>query len=135
MNKFAYFLSFNSAASENQGGSITAFDWPLRLNIIMGITRGLFHLHTQEKIVHGDLKSSMVLLDENYNPMIANVGLSQLMPATPRRFRNNSAPEFTESVNASAEIDVYSLGIIMLELLTGESSYKGIHPVDLPTWV
>ncbi|GJW68917.1 kinase RLK-Pelle-CrRLK1L-1 family protein, partial [Tanacetum coccineum] len=99
-------------SSENQSGSIPTFDWTMRIKIITGITKGLFYLHTREKIVHGDLKSSMILLDENYNPMIANVGLSQLMSTAPR-----------------------SLGIIMLELLTGQSTYKGIHPVDLPTWV
>ncbi|XP_076927154.1 probably inactive leucine-rich repeat receptor-like protein kinase IMK2 [Bidens hawaiensis] len=81
-------------------------------------------------MVHGDLKSSMILLDDKYNPMIFNVGLSQLMPVTPR-FRNNCAPEFLESANATAETDVYSNA----RDLTKESTYKGIHPVDLPTWV
>nr|GEW53984.1 putative serine/threonine/dual specificity protein kinase, catalytic domain-containing protein [Tanacetum cinerariifolium] len=122
-------------SSENQSGSIPTFDWTMRINIITGITKGLFYLHTQEKIAHGDLKSSMILLDENYSPMIANVGLSQLMSTAPRRFRNNCAPEFIGSRNVTSEVDVYSLGIIMLELLTGQSTYKGIHPVDLPTWV
>nr|XP_043629864.1 receptor like protein kinase S.2-like [Erigeron canadensis] len=121
--------------SQNQGGSPTTFDWQLRFNIIIGITRGLFYLHFHEGIVHGDLKLNMILLDEKYNPMIANVGLLHLLPATPQRLRNNCAPEYTGSVNATTEIDVYSVGIIMLELLTGLSTQKDVHPVDLPTWV
>ncbi|KAL8222790.1 hypothetical protein R6Q57_020189 [Mikania cordata] len=121
-------------SSKNEDGSRTAFDWRLKTKIITGVARGLFYLHAQEKIVHGDLKSNMILLDENYDPMIANVGLSKLMPAT-LRFRNNCAPELLDSANATTEIDVYSLGIVMLEILTRESTYKGIHPVDLPTWV
>ncbi|KAI3496430.1 hypothetical protein L1887_38792 [Cichorium endivia] len=121
-------------SSRNQGGSRTSFDWGRRINIIMGITRGLFYLHTQEKIVHGDLRLSLILLDEKDNPVISNVGVSQLMPAT-QKVRNNCAPEFTGSVNATTEIDIYSLGIIMLELLTREPSYRRKSRVDLPTWV
>lgn len=101
----------------------------------MGITRGLLYLHTQEKIIHGDLKLSMILLDEDYNPMIANVGLSQLMPATRQRVKKNCAPEFSGSVNATEEVDIYSLGIIMLQLLCRESAKRRKRSVDLPTWV
>ena len=101
----------------------------------MGITRGLLYLHTQEKIIHGDLKLSMILLDEDYNPMIANVGLSQLMPATRQRVKKNCAPEFSGSVNATEEVDIYSLGIIMLRLLCRESAKRRKRSVDLPTWV
>ncbi|CAI9293945.1 unnamed protein product [Lactuca saligna] len=122
-------------SSRIKHGSITPFEWPQRINIIMGITRGLLYLHTQEKIIHGDLKLSMILLDEDYNPVIANVGLSQLMPATRKRVRNNCAPEFSGSVNATAEVDIYSLGIIMLQLLSRESAKRRKSSVDLPTWV
>ncbi|KAL7591700.1 hypothetical protein Lser_V15G33701 [Lactuca serriola] len=122
-------------SSRNKRGSITPFEWRRRLNIIMGITRGLLYLHTQEKIIHGDLKLSMILLDEDYNPMIANVGLSQLMPATRQRVQKNCAPEFSGSVNATEEVDIYSLGIIMLQLLCRESAKRRKRSVDLPTWV
>ncbi|KAI3496431.1 hypothetical protein L1887_38793 [Cichorium endivia] len=134
------FLPNGSVASllrslQYQDASITAFDWPLRIKIIIGITRGVYYLHTKEKIVHGDLKLSNIMLDENYNPMIANAGLAQLMPATPHGFQNNYAPEFSGSVTATTETDIYSLGIIMLELLTGQSTYRRINPVNLPRWV
>ncbi|CAH1418869.1 unnamed protein product [Lactuca virosa] len=120
---------------ETEGRPMITFDWATRMHTILGITRGLFYLHNQEKIVHGELKSGIVLFDELYNPVICNVGISWLMPATPRRFRNNCAPEFTGVANATTEIDVYSLGVIMLELLTGQSTYIGINPIDLPSWV
>ncbi|KAI3496432.1 hypothetical protein L1887_38794 [Cichorium endivia] len=120
---------------ETEGRPKITFNWAMRMHTILGITRGLFYLHNQVKIVHGELKSGIVLYDEVYNPKICNVGISWLMPATPRRFRNNCAPEFTGVANATTEIDVYSLGVIMLELLTGQSTYIGINPIDLPSSV
>lgn len=120
---------------ETPGRRMITFDWPLRIHTILGITRGLFYLHDKENLVHGDLSSGIVIFDEIYNPVICKVGVSRLMPAKPQRFRNNCAPEFTGVASATKEIDVYRLGVIMLELLTGRSTYNCINPIDLPSWV
>jgi tRNA A-37 threonylcarbamoyl transferase component Bud32 len=57
-------------------------DWPTRMNIAVGVARGLHHLHTDVNMVHGNLTSSNILLDEDNNAKIA--GLSRLMIAACR---------------------------------------------------
>ncbi|PWA90535.1 protein kinase C, alpha/beta/gamma type, Ephrin receptor type-A /type-B [Artemisia annua] len=56
----------------------TVIDWPTRMKIIVGITRGLVYLHTTKHMIHGNLTSSNVLLYKNYNPIIVDIGLSRL---------------------------------------------------------
>ncbi|CAL5351565.1 unnamed protein product [Camellia sinensis] len=123
-------------------GPETTVPWPTRMNIAMGITRGLHYLHTQENIIHGNLTSSNVLLDEQTNPKIADVGLSRLMTnaantnalATAGSLGYN-APELSKLKNANTKTDVYSLGVIILELLTGKSPSEATDGGDLPQWV
>lgn len=116
--------------------------WPTRMNIAMGIAKGLCFLHSQENIIHGNLTSSNILLDEHNNPAIADVGLSRLMTnaantnviATAGAL-GYCAPEVSKLKNASTKSDVYSLGVIILELLTGKSPSEGTDGLDLPQWV
>ncbi|CAH9105299.1 unnamed protein product [Cuscuta epithymum] len=124
-------------------GPETAIDWATRMSIIMGITRGVCYLHAKENaIVHGNLSSSNILLDEWNNPKIGDVGLSRLMTnagntnviATAGTL-GYRAPEFSKLKNASTKTDVYSLGVIMLELLTGKSPSESTGGLDLPGWV
>lgn len=112
------------------------------MSIAMGTARGLSHLHNNINIIHGNLTSSNVLLDDNYNAKIADYGLSKLMTAAANSnviatagalgFR---APELSKLKKASTKTDVYSLGVIMLELLTGKSPGDAVNGADLPQWV
>ncbi|GMH30541.1 hypothetical protein Nepgr_032384 [Nepenthes gracilis] len=117
-------------------------DWATRMNIIKGMTRGLSHLHNHENIIHGNLTSSNALIDENNNAKIADYGLSRLMSTA----ANTSviatagalgyrAPELSKLKKANTKTDVYSLGVIILELLTGKSPGEAMNGVDLPQWV
>ena len=108
----------------------------------MGITQGLCYLHTQENIIHGNLTSSNVLLDEQSNPKISDVGLSRLMTTAANTTviategsLGYRAPELSKLKNATTKTDIYSLGVIILELLTGKSPSEGPDGVDLPQWV
>nr|XP_011466444.1 PREDICTED: probably inactive leucine-rich repeat receptor-like protein kinase IMK2 isoform X1 [Fragaria vesca subsp. vesca] len=123
-------------------GPEMVIDWPTRMNIAIGVTRGLCHLHNQENIIHGNLTSSNILLDEQTNAHIADYGLSRLM--TPAANTNviatagtlgYNAPELSKTKKSTEKTDVYSLGVIILELLTGKSPGEPMNGMDLPQWV
>uniref|UniRef100_A0A6N2NBV2 Protein kinase domain-containing protein n=1 Tax=Salix viminalis TaxID=40686 RepID=A0A6N2NBV2_SALVM len=96
-------------------GSDTPIDWPTRMKIAQGMTRGLFYLHNNENIIHGNLTSSNLL------PTLIVLGYR--------------APELSKLKKANTKTDVYSLGVIILELLTGKSPGEAMNGVDLPQWV
>lgn len=112
------------------------------MKIVMGAARGLHHLHTHENMVHGNLTSGNILLDEQVNAKIADYGLSRLMSAAANSnviatagALGYRAPELSKLKKASVKTDVYSLGVVMLELLTGKSPGEAMNGVDLPQWV
>ncbi|KAD3336182.1 hypothetical protein R6Q59_028587 [Mikania micrantha] len=139
---FDYMPHGSLASFLHARGPESVINWSTRLNIIAGITKGLVFLHNQENMVHGNLTSSNVLLDEHKNPAIADVGLSRLMTnasntnvvATAGTL-GYRAPELSKLKNANPKTDVYSLGVIMLELLTGKSPSEATDGLDLPQWV
>lgn len=123
-------------------GPETPIDWPTRMKIIKGMTRGLLHLHSNENIIHGNLTSSNVLLDDNTNAKISDFGLSRLMTAAANvnviataGALGYRAPELSKLRKANTKTDVYSLGVTILELLTGKSPGEPLNGVDLPQWV
>lgn len=123
-------------------GPETIINWPTRMNIAMGVARGLNYLHTQENIIHGNLTSSNVLLDEQTNAHIADFGISKLMTTAANTnviatagSLGYRAPELSKLKNANTKTDVYSLGVIILELLTGKSPGEPTNGMDLPQWV
>ncbi|RWR81269.1 Protein kinase domain-containing protein [Cinnamomum micranthum f. kanehirae] len=123
-------------------GPDTPIDWPTRMNIAMGTTRGLCYLHSQENIIHGNLTSGNILIDDQNNARIADFGLSRLMTAAANSnviatagALGYRAPELSKLKKANAKTDVYSLGVIILELLTGKSPGEAMNGVDLPQWV
>jgi len=104
--------------------------------IAMGIAYGMWKLH-QLNILHRDLKSLNVLLDENLYPKICDFGIS--------RFKNDEsqlstiqigtphwmAPEMYETKDYTYKVDVYSFGILLWELLTEQTPYKGKNPTQI----
>ncbi|VVB11373.1 unnamed protein product [Arabis nemorensis] len=118
--------------------------WPTRLKIIQGVARGMMFLHEEfasYELPHGNLKSSNVLLSESYEPLISDYAfLSLLQPsnASQALFAFKS-PEFVKNQQVSPKSDVYCLGIILLELMTGKfpSQYlnNGKGGTDIVEWV
>ncbi|XP_073119810.1 probable leucine-rich repeat receptor-like protein kinase IMK3 [Henckelia pumila] len=116
--------------------------WSTRMKIAKGMARGLLYLHHNLNMIHGNLTSSNVLLDEHTNAKIGDFGISRLMTAA----ANSSviaaagalgyrAPELSKLKKATTKTDVYSFGVILLELLTGKSPGEAVNGVDLPQWV
>ncbi|KAI7727751.1 hypothetical protein M8C21_013141 [Ambrosia artemisiifolia] len=140
-DKYDYMPKGSVAAFLHGQGSKPWVDWPTRMRIAKGVARGLHSLHTHHNIIHGNLTSSNVFLDENINPKISDFGLSQIIRAVPYLYISTTAgvlgyraPERFKLEKADTKTDVYSFGVIMLELLTGKSPGK-MEDRDLPKWV
>lgn len=139
---FDYMTKGSLASFLHARGPDMPINWPTRLKIAQGTARGLLYLHTQVNIIHGNLTSSNVLLDDHTNAKIADYGLSRLMTAAANSnviatagALGYRAPELSKLKKANTRTDVYSLGVIILELLTGKSPGEAMNGVDLPQWV
>ncbi|KDP41677.1 hypothetical protein JCGZ_16084 [Jatropha curcas] len=113
--------------------SLKALDWKKRFDIALGTARGLAYLHDEccEWILHCDVKPHNILLDSNYQPKVADFGLSKLQDrgevvnhsnfSKIRGTRGYMAPEWVINLPITSKVDVYSYGIVVLELVTGKS--------------
>ncbi|RDY11901.1 LRR receptor-like serine/threonine-protein kinase FEI 1 [Mucuna pruriens] len=104
-------------------------NWSDRLKIALGSARGLAYLHHEcnPKIIHRDIKSSNILLDENMEPHISDFGLAKLLVDEEAHVTTvvagtfgYLAPEYLQSGRATEKSDVYSFGVLLLELVTGK---------------
>ncbi|XP_071716883.1 pollen receptor-like kinase 3 [Rutidosis leptorrhynchoides] len=118
--------------------------WNARLNIIKGISHGLGYIHTQLvnlDLPHGNLKSSNILLNHNYHPLLVDFGLHHMINGNhvANALAAYKAPESVKKHQVSPKCDIYCLGIVILEILTGKypSQYvkKGQGGTDLVQWV
>ncbi|XP_021654328.1 probable LRR receptor-like serine/threonine-protein kinase At1g12460 isoform X2 [Hevea brasiliensis] len=110
--------------------------WSRRFQIALGTARALSFLHhdCRPPILHLNIKSTNVLLDENYEAKLSDYGLGKLLPILDNygltKFHNAVgyvAPELAQSLRLSEKCDVYSFGVILLELVTGRK------PVESPS--
>ncbi|KAL5059773.1 hypothetical protein RYX36_031377, partial [Vicia faba] len=120
-------------------------DWVSRYNIALGVAQGLAYLHHDcyPPVIHRDIKSNNILLDANLEARIADFGLAKMM------IRKNEtismvagsygyiAPEYGYALKVDEKIDVYSYGVVLLELVTGKRPLDAEfgESVDIVEWI
>ncbi|KAK1586767.1 hypothetical protein Q3G72_005950 [Acer saccharum] len=120
--------------SLKSGKGLPVMDWNTRLRIALGSAKGLAYLHEDchPRIIHRDIKAANILLDNNFEAMVADFGLAKLSSDNHTHVSTRVmgtfgylAPEYASSGKLSDKSDVFSFGVMLLELITGK------RPVDL----
>nr|XP_043611744.1 tyrosine-protein kinase JAK1-like [Erigeron canadensis] len=135
-----YELVSNGSLDDYLGTSSSNYinqTWAQRIHICLDIARGLRYLHSSTKdkptIIHRDIKSANILLDNNWNAKIADFGLSKLRPMNQigSTLKTNTIagtevyldPEYNKTGNLKKESDLYSFGIVLFEIMCGRLAY------------
>ncbi|KAL4573167.1 hypothetical protein LXL04_019964 [Taraxacum kok-saghyz] len=122
-------------------------EWPLRFKIVLDAAEGLSYLHHDcvPPIVHRDVKSNNILLDEEYGARIADFGVAKFIELGKKGSESMSvvagsrgyiAPEYAYTLRVTEKSDIYSFGVVILELVTGRKPIdQEFGEQDLATWV
>lgn len=128
-------------------GEVSPLSWDIRMNIILGIAKGLAYLHEglEPKVVHRDIKSSNILLDRQWNPKVSDFGLAKLL-CSERSYVTTRvmgtfgyvAPEYACTGMLTEKSDVYGFGILIMEIISGRTPVDYSRPpgeVNLVDWL
>ncbi|MCH93939.1 receptor protein kinase 1-like, partial [Trifolium medium] len=121
--------------------SSNALDWAKRYQIAVGTAKCLSYIHEEclEWILHCDIKPQNILIDSDYQPKVADFGLSKLLQrnnlanssfSRMRGTRGYMAPEWIFNLPITSKVDVYSYGVVVLEMITGKSAMISIQITD-----
>ncbi|KAL2535602.1 putative LRR receptor-like serine/threonine-protein kinase RKF3 [Forsythia ovata] len=120
--------------------------WPIRQKIALGTAKGLSYLHygAQPAIIHRDIKASNILLDERFEPKVADFGLAKFNPEGLTHMSTRVAgtmgyvaPEYALYGQLTERSDVYSFGVVLLELLSGKKALMAVNdgqPTLITDW-
>lgn len=127
------------------GNHTQGLDWQTRLKIIKGVAKGLAYLHKELPSIvlpHGHLKSSNVLLTKSFEPLLSDYALIPVINPDQAHMLlvAYKSPEFATTGKITKKADVWSLGILILELLTGKFPENYVTPgydskTSISTWV
>uniref|UniRef100_A0ACD5VAC1 Uncharacterized protein n=1 Tax=Avena sativa TaxID=4498 RepID=A0ACD5VAC1_AVESA len=121
----------NKSLDKHISDDSLGLEWNMRYKIIKGICNGLHFLHEKCCIVHLDLKPENILMDSTMTPKIADFGLSRIFGKQESRIVTNNlvgtrgymAPEYLTRGVVSKKADIFSLGVIFIEIITGHKDY------------
>ncbi|KAK4716675.1 hypothetical protein R3W88_015013 [Solanum pinnatisectum] len=129
----------------NKSRGQPSLDWPTRLKIVKGVAKGLLYLYNELPSLtapHGHLKSSNVLLNESYEPLLTDYALLPVvnLEHAQEHMIAYKSPEFKHSGRITRKNDVWTLGILILEIITGKFPSNFLQQgkgsdTDLATWV
>uniref|UniRef100_A0A5B7BAQ4 non-specific serine/threonine protein kinase n=1 Tax=Davidia involucrata TaxID=16924 RepID=A0A5B7BAQ4_DAVIN len=128
-------------------GPCSPLTWDIRMNVILGTAKGLAYLHEglEPKVVHRDIKSSNILLDKQWNPKVSDFGLAKLLGSEMSYITTRVmgtfgyvAPEYASTGMLNERSDVYSFGILIMEIISGRNPVDYSRPpeeVNLIEWL
>ncbi|XP_019184867.1 PREDICTED: receptor protein kinase CLAVATA1-like isoform X2 [Ipomoea nil] len=129
---------------KKRGLTTQVLQWERRLKIAIGASQGLCYMHhsCNPPIIHRDIKSSNILVDSNFNAKIADFGLAKMMasegdPETASAIVGTFgyiAPEYGSTGKVDVKSDIYSFGVVLLELTTGREAVTGNEDMNLAQW-
>ncbi|XP_042424177.1 uncharacterized protein LOC122011845 isoform X2 [Zingiber officinale] len=149
-NCLVYELVRNGSVDSHLYGAdkeVAPLNWYARLKIALGAARGLAYLHedSNPRVIHRDFKSSNILLEEDFNPKVSDFGLARAAKGEGNEYISTRvmgtfgyvAPEYAMTGHLLVKSDVYSYGVVLLELLTGRKPVDMLRPPgqeNLVTW-
>jgi serine/threonine-protein kinase PBS1 len=123
-------------------------DWNTRVRIAVGVAEGLSYLHNvaDPPVIYRDMKAANILLGEDFSPRLSDFGLAKVGPVGDRTHVSTRvmgtygycAPDYVVSGKLTMKSDIYSFGVLLLELITGRRIYDASRPKpeqSLLTWV
>ncbi|KAM0853823.1 hypothetical protein ACQ4PT_050822 [Festuca glaucescens] len=135
------YLENNSLAHTllGKGYSSIRFNWRVRVKIAVGIAHGLAFLHEEIRppIIHRDIKASNILLDKDLTPKISDFGLARLLPPNATHVSTRVAgtigylaPEYAVRGQVTKKSDIYSFGVLLLEIVSGRCNHNNRLPYE-----